>query len=65
MCAASASAVVGLAEKFGMTSCDTEVDGSLYLLCCRSRSYRYSLFGGNPGGDDRWPKKEDKRDLMK
>ena len=26
---------------------------------------RYSLFGGDPRGDDRWPEKEDKRDLMK
>ena len=37
----------------GLLPCDTEMDRSLYLLCCWNRSYRYSLFGGDPGGDDR------------
>ena len=47
----------------GLLPCDTEMDRSLHLLCCWSHSYRYSLFGGDLGGDDRWLEREDKRDL--
>ena len=52
-------------SKAGILPCNTEMDGSLYLLRCWSRSYRYSLFGDDPGGDDRRSESEDKRDLMK
>ncbi len=47
----------------GLLPCDTEMDGSFYLLCCWSRGYRYSHSGCDTGGNDRQFKRKDFQSL--